>query len=228
MQPPIFLVEPGHLAIYGSVREAETDLVAYGTRDPKRFICDATGTVLQENEINGFRITLSVPEGEPCRAEELANAIRDDLSHLRRIGQWQGRDDWLAAAPLDELVGEFRRVHDNWVAARRLERSARRRRILARSIVGVLTFVLTFVTTFQAVEQYFDLRTGWSWDLAYYNQWFWALTQGDRVISVRPLSPSARGAVGLEDELPGADPVRDGPDLQAASRSPTTLLVIQN
>src|SRR5204862_2010290 len=36
-----------------------------------------------------------------------------------------------------------------------------------------------------------DLRTGWSWDLAYYNQWFWALTRGDGILSVRPMAAYA-------------------------------------
>ena len=31
-------------------------------------------------------------------------------------------------------------------------------------------------------------RSGWSWDLAYYNQWFWAVTQGEGTVTVRPIS----------------------------------------
>lgn len=58
-------------------------------------------------------------------------------------------------------------------------------------IVAALTAGLTALTTTQALQRYEDLRTGWSWDLAYYNQWYWALTQGDGVISVRPISSYA-------------------------------------
>jgi hypothetical protein len=58
-------------------------------------------------------------------------------------------------------------------------------------IVAFLTAVFTGVTIVQALEQYRELRTGWSWDLAYYNQWYWALTQGDGRISVRPAASYA-------------------------------------
>jgi hypothetical protein len=66
---------------------------------------------------------------------------------------------------------------------------SRRSGALSWSIVLLVTAALTALTIAQAVRQYQELRTGWSWDLAYYNQWFWALTQGDRMITVRPLSP---------------------------------------
>ena len=54
-----------------------------------------------------------------------------------------------------------------------------------------MTVCLTALTTSQALRRYRDLRTGWSWDLAYYNQWYWALTLGDGTISVRPLAAYA-------------------------------------
>ena len=44
----------------------------------------------------------------------------------------------------------------------------------------------------QSLARYRDLDSGWSWDLAYYNQWFWALTQGRGMLSVRPLSNFGR------------------------------------
>ena len=47
------------------------------------------------------------------------------------------------------------------------------------------------VTCRAAWEQYQSLETGWSWDLAYYNQWFWALCFGDETISVRPIASYA-------------------------------------
>jgi hypothetical protein len=59
------------------------------------------------------------------------------------------------------------------------------------TIVAVVTAVLTATTVVHVLGQYRDFRSGWSWDLAYYNQWFWALTQGDGQLSVRPASAYA-------------------------------------
>jgi hypothetical protein len=56
----------------------------------------------------------------------------------------------------------------------------------------LLGAVLSVVTTSQSLRRYDDLRSGWSWDLAYYNQWFWALTQGDGTVTVRPVSAFAQ------------------------------------
>jgi len=64
-------------------------------------------------------------------------------------------------------------------------------RIASWACVAVLTAALTATTASQALRRYHDLQTGWSWDLAYYNQWFWALTQGDGFLSVRPISAYA-------------------------------------
>ena len=65
------------------------------------------------------------------------------------------------------------------------------RRLVPWVIVAALTAGVTGVSITQSLERYRALRTGWSWDLAYYNQWFWALTKGDRVLTVRPLSSYA-------------------------------------
>jgi hypothetical protein len=59
-------------------------------------------------------------------------------------------------------------------------------------LVVTLTAFLTAVSTSQALHQYEKLHSGWSWDLAYYNQWFWSLTQGDGTITVRPVSAYAQ------------------------------------
>jgi Predicted membrane protein (DUF2079) len=61
-------------------------------------------------------------------------------------------------------------------------------RLVSWLLVAGLTAALTAVTTVQALERYHELRTAWSWDLAYYNQWFWSLTQSDGQISVRPVA----------------------------------------
>jgi hypothetical protein len=228
MKPPIFLVEPGNIAIYSTVREVESDLQAYGALDPDRFICDATGAAFPERAVNEHRLELSAPEDAPTRAAELAQAIRDHLTDLRRIRKWQGGDDWLAGASLDELVVEFQRTHGDWLASWKSRRSARRARVLAWSLVAMATVFLTLHTAIQAVEQYYALRTGWSWDLAYYNQWFWALTRGDRTITVRPLS-----SFGVEGPpiwvMNYLAPIRFilAP-VYALFPSPITLLLVQN
>src|SRR5437773_8933482 len=48
------------------------------------------------------------------------------------------------------------------------------------------------ITTGQALTRYHEFRSGWSWDLAYYNQWFWAVTHGEREVTVRPTSAYAQ------------------------------------
>jgi Zn-dependent membrane protease YugP len=64
---------------------------------------------------------------------------------------------------------------------------------MRRAVPWVLTLALTALlaglTTHQALGRYRALRSGWSWDLAYYNQWFWAISRGDGTLSVRPIGP---------------------------------------
>jgi hypothetical protein len=55
-------------------------------------------------------------------------------------------------------------------------------------IVATIMAAMTSISTYQSLTRYHEFRTGWSWDLAYYNQWFWALNFGDRQLTVRPLS----------------------------------------
>ena len=94
--------------------------------------------------------------------------------------------------------------------------------------VAGLTAALTAFTTVQALERYHDLRTGWSWDLAYYNQWYWSLTRGDGLLTVRPFSAYAveGPSVWKTNYL---SPLRYLliPVHYAAPR-PETLLVVQN
>jgi hypothetical protein len=59
-------------------------------------------------------------------------------------------------------------------------------------LIVMLTAALTGISTFQSIRRYQELRSGWSWDLAYYNQWLWSLTQGDRTVTVRPVSAYAQ------------------------------------
>src|SRR4051794_9562586 len=57
--------------------------------------------------------------------------------------------------------------------------------------IALLTLALTVLTTRQAMARYRAMHTGWSWDLAYYNQWFWVLTHGGDRITVNPVSAYA-------------------------------------
>lgn len=58
-------------------------------------------------------------------------------------------------------------------------------------LVAVVTAGVIALTIHQAFERYRLLRSGWSWDLAFYNQWAWSLTKGDGLITVRPLAAYA-------------------------------------
>ena len=59
-------------------------------------------------------------------------------------------------------------------------------------MVATLTAALTGISSYQAIRRYEELRSGWSWDVAYYNQWFWSLTQGDGKLTVRPIAVYAQ------------------------------------
>jgi hypothetical protein len=107
-------------------------------------------------------------------------------------------------------------------------RARRLRDALAWAAVALLTVALMAVTTRQALDQYRALRTGWSWDLAYYNQWYWTLLRGDGTISVRPFAAYA-------DEGPSVwktnylAPVRLMlVPVYAAAPGPETLLIVHN
>jgi hypothetical protein len=54
--------------------------------------------------------------------------------------------------------------------------------------IAVLTGVVTVISAYESVRLYDSFQCGWSWDLAYYNQWYWALTRGDRTVTVQPIS----------------------------------------
>jgi Predicted membrane protein (DUF2079) len=62
---------------------------------------------------------------------------------------------------------------------------------LAWLAVLALTVALSAFTTRQALVRYREFRTGWSWDLAYYNQWFWQVVHGRSAVTVQPLSAYA-------------------------------------
>jgi Predicted membrane protein (DUF2079) len=58
-------------------------------------------------------------------------------------------------------------------------------------VVWVLSAGLGAYNAREAIHRYREFRSGWSWDLAYYNQWCWAFTKGDGRISVRPAASYA-------------------------------------
>ncbi len=95
-------------------------------------------------------------------------------------------------------------------------------------IVALLVAVLTCVSTVQSLDRYQELRSGWSWDLAYYNQWFWALTQGDGVVTVRPVSSYAQEGPSIW-KMNYLAPIRLAiAPIYWLAPDPRTLLVIQN
>jgi hypothetical protein len=92
--------------------------------------------------------------------------------------------------------------------------------------VLVLTAGVTAVSVRQALVRYRELRSGWSWDLAYYNQWFWALTYGDGRLSVSPIASFATEGPQVW-KMNYLAPVRllIAP-VYLAAPGPTTLLVV--
>jgi hypothetical protein len=65
------------------------------------------------------------------------------------------------------------------------------RRAIPWLLVGCLTATLTVATARASLGRYRALRSGWSWDLAYYNQWFRGLTTGEGRVTVRPVAAYA-------------------------------------
>jgi len=59
------------------------------------------------------------------------------------------------------------------------------------AIVWAAWLVATSLSVHAAFRRYEAFQTGWGWDLAYYNQWLWALGHGDGTISVRPIASYA-------------------------------------
>jgi hypothetical protein len=94
--------------------------------------------------------------------------------------------------------------------------------------VAALTLALTAISTQQALTRYDEFRSGFSWDLAYYNQWFWAITRGDGMVTVRPLSAYAEEGPSVW-KMNYLAPIRFAlVPIYALVPGPRTLLVIQN
>lgn len=94
--------------------------------------------------------------------------------------------------------------------------------------VVVLTAAMTTLSTYQSLRRYEELRSGWSWDLAYYNQWYWALTHGDGLITVRPLSAYAQEGPSVW-KMNYLSPLRFAlAPIYRLFPDPRTLIVLQN
>jgi Predicted membrane protein (DUF2079) len=95
-------------------------------------------------------------------------------------------------------------------------------------LVATLTAALTGISSFQSIRRYQELRSGWSWDVAYYNQWFWSLTQGDGTLTVRPIAAYAQEGPSIW-KMNYLTPIRLAlAPLYQLHPGPLTLLVIQN
>ncbi len=62
------------------------------------------------------------------------------------------------------------------------------RRLLPWLAVWGLALAMAGLTTVQSLGRYREFRSGWAWDLAYNNQWFWALVYGDGTITACPIN----------------------------------------
>lgn len=95
-------------------------------------------------------------------------------------------------------------------------------------LVAALTAAMTALTTYQSLVRYAEFNSGWSWDIAYYNQWFWAITKGDRMMTVLPEAAYANPGPSVWKMIyVTALPFILIP-LYAVFPDPTTLLVSQN
>jgi hypothetical protein len=62
------------------------------------------------------------------------------------------------------------------------------RRFLPWLVVWAFACLLAVVTSVRSIERYHEFASAWPWDLAYNNQWFWALLYGDSNLSIRPIN----------------------------------------
>jgi hypothetical protein len=95
-------------------------------------------------------------------------------------------------------------------------------------VVVLLTAALTALSTYEALRRYDEMRSGWSWDLAYYNQWLWAMTQGDGTITVRPIAAYAQEGPSIW-KMNYLAPIRLAlVPFYLVAPNPRMLLVVQN
>ncbi len=102
------------------------------------------------------------------------------------------------------------------------------RRLLPWLAVWGLAAGLATLTSVQSLALYREFRSAWPWDLAWNNQWFWALAFGDGILSVRPVNFWAieGPSVWVHTHL---DPIRLLIlPIYALAPGPATLIVVQN
>ena len=102
------------------------------------------------------------------------------------------------------------------------------RRVLPWLAVWALASGLAAVTAAQSLELYRAFASGWSWDLAWNNQWFWSILFGDGMQSVRPINHWGNEGppVWVHTHL---DPIRlPLLPIYAMFPRPETLIVVQN
>ena len=102
------------------------------------------------------------------------------------------------------------------------------RRLLPWLAILALTGAMTALTTAQSLAIYDELRSGWSWDLAWNNQWFWSILHADGMQSVRPINIWANEGppVWVHTHF---DPIRlPILPIYALFPHPKTLIVVQN
>ncbi len=102
------------------------------------------------------------------------------------------------------------------------------RRLLPWFAVWALAGALAAVTTAESLRRYREFRSGWAWDLAYNNQWFWALVFGDRTLSICPVNHWGNEGPSIWNRT-HLDPIRlPCAPIYALFPGPETLLVIHN
>ena len=102
------------------------------------------------------------------------------------------------------------------------------RRLLPWFAVWALAGAMAAVTTAESLERYREFRSGWAWDLAYNNQWFWALVFGDQTLSICPVNHWGNEGPLIWNRT-HLDPIRlPCAPIYALFPGPETLLVIHN
>ena len=102
------------------------------------------------------------------------------------------------------------------------------RRSLPLCVAWILAVVLSVVTSALSMQRYHNFTSGWPWDLAYNNQWFWAMLYGDSTLSVRPINFWGNEGPWIWTRT-HLDPIRVlCVPIYAMFPDPRTLLVIQN
>lgn len=102
------------------------------------------------------------------------------------------------------------------------------RRLASWVAIWGLAAVLAAWSSAQSLERYRAFGSAWAWDLAYNNQWLWALVEGDQILSIRPINTwgNEGPSIWVRTHL---DPIRLAVvPFYALYRRPETLIVANN